>query len=904
MESSHIIENNPEFRAKDIQVLNFWRKYFLENKILKGYAGYEKLISAQQNLKTDNAYFARKESDVTFAITRGHYSFVPCVLLVDGIPIQNLKDPELDAGAILAFKTENMHTFLCFNRDAGSGAIKKCKLPDDIEKAKSILATHKYLNLPYGGKSHDLNEQIRKLSKRKNRLHEEKYRTKSGKTKINMDYSFYNKNNSIQHNEALIRPMFLQTNNATRRFSDISHIILADETCGGLTWGNVLFAFMMQHYLSGYDHHVGIYYYNSKEGKHYPLPFIIWVILNKHVVKFINNNNGYDSKILNLSFKSFMAKIFDDSKKNEMALCALNSEELRTLRLVDDSSNIEEIIKYSGISNHYKNSGLSDNEISIDIIKILPFTDYLVQCLLIEMKPMQLSALVADLMMSKKYNKAKEIVDNYKISIDYRCNDTDYTLLHLAVIANQPELVVSFLNAGADLKATATSDDHSPLSLAIHNNDICMMKVLFPHMMSINLLPTCNYKLQLDDLGIAEKYNLKNNFDKKHITIQQIPTCRIEMVGSNMKEPIIESMFSHDAAFTYYEKNRIAPLVIVFANGFKSGGNGASGNRQEEQLLKLSDYTVNIMPNNLRNGNVESFGGIYTIKNTSLVSNNKFAIVDFAFVAMPNIGDALHDQATPAEGNYFSPRTYLYHVTSLVILQFYLARFSGKVMITGRQGCGLFKNDDEIISAIIRKVNEMPEFLDIQVIYALGKNFTPDNCKRPLYQIYQYPLKEITDDIGCCIDEIRFDSNMDINIISKNIVENYKLGKEVIKKMDPIIKFIDEVIIKHLNKGYQTKFNGAMTFWVSNDTKTTWDDMKKKKIKCMNDAKVYIKNCLNLGMTLDQAVSDFKQTYADIIYSNRDGFRVASTKTSRLLDQLVTFCNKENENIITSIRLS
>lgn len=310
----------------------------------------------------------------------------------------------------------------------------------------------------------------------------------------------------------------------------------------------------------------------------------------------------------------------------------------------------------------------------------------------------------------------------------------------------------------------------------------------------INLLPGA-YPLQEDQLDISkDKYYFCYNSKSYNRRIPAIDTIQIELIrpvsiNSIAKKPKI-SFLGIVGTAKFIPASKINSLLIVNSNGFISGGNGEDYNPWEgikEEVLTYSNAPF-AMPKSLQDGMVESFGGLYTIINAKIDETS----ADLAFVAMPNIGKTSAFDI-PSEVNYFSRTSYLQHMTSLVILQFYLARFSGNKMIVGR--CNSFQgNKDEDIAAIYHAVNQMPEFCNVQVYFALG---TKD---KDVVDTYQNPsastLKDITRIIGLIQEESK---NLDITELVKNIRNNYKKGKECANKILEIFKYIDENIVANLD---------------------------------------------------------------------------------------------------------
>ena len=196
----------------------------------------------------------------------------------------------------------------------------------------------------------------------------------------------------------------------------------------------------------------------------------------------------------------------------------------------------------------------------------------------------------------------------------------------------------------------------------------------------------------------------------------------------------------------------IQPLVVLFANANHPGGYGETAPAQEENVLKDSNAPYAI-PKKYDQGLILTYGGLYIISNAIINVKDKNIDVNFVFVAMPDL-----KTINSKESIYSSDReAYLRHVASLIILQFHAAKNCGNVMVTGRQGCGIFGNKDGDIAAVIQSVANLPLFKDVKVVYALGKNPQLDNT-------YLNPPNNIINEVNQCIQTLQKDIGQDLKI--------------------------------------------------------------------------------------------------------------------------------------------
>jgi len=182
---------------------------------------------------------------------------------------------------------------------------------------------------------------------------------------------------------------------------------------------------------------------------------------------------------------------------------------------------------------------------------------------------------------------------------------------------------------------------------------------------------------------------------------------------------------------------------------------------------------------------------------------------------MPNMDDGIRGFDTPSEKNYFSRESYLVHVTSLVILQFYLARFSNNIIITGRHGCGFFNNNDRDVAAIFHAVSQMPEFKNIQIIFALGedKTISMKNKEYSLHEIYRKPSHKIIKEVEAAIKQIRKAAPSFTPLaIATNLMTNYEKAKKTGIEINGINICIDNFFIDPNRRPDHNK----MKLWESN----------------------------------------------------------------------------------------
>lgn len=269
----------------------------------------------------------------------------------------------------------------------------------------------------------------------------------------------------------------------------------------------------------------------------------------------------------------------------------------------------------------------------------------------------------------------------------------------------------------------------------------------------VKLLPTSNAKLTTKNLDLTTPDNpypypstAKKFPDKPEINISNNFTEN--KTSYNNEEKLnkfnIQPYFAQQAAYQLSLQD-IKPLIVLFANPNHAGGYGETAKAQEENILKDSNAPY-ATPKQYENGLILTYGGLYAITNANLSANNQIIPVDFVFVPMPDLS-----QPTSHEYSYTKDReSYLRHVTSLMILQFHAAKNCGNVMITGRQGCGVFANKDEDIAAIIHTVASLTEFKDVKVVYALGSSRQLDNT-------YLNPPQNIIHEVENTIQTIQND---------------------------------------------------------------------------------------------------------------------------------------------------
>jgi len=405
------------------------------------------------------------------------------------------------------------------------------------------------------------------------------------------------------------------------------------------------------------------------------------------------------------------------------------------------------------------------------------------------------------------------------------------------------------------------------------------------------------------EIDISYKYESMNSLPKRRAMFSVIDSGNVNVVKNSINKPkevIIESCYSQDAAMRFYEHHNIKPLVTIFANGFTSGGAGLCKRPpQEESILAISNAPY-AMPKDLGDGLVKSFGGLYLISNAEIMIDEKVTPVDFVFVALPNFGQPILSLNTPCEKNYFHRYSYLRHVTSLMIMQFQLAKLNNNVLITGRHGCGIFQNKDEDISAIIHAINRMPQFEMVQVIFALGRNFIPENQNRCTHEIYKNPLQNIVGEVYECIDDIGQCTKLELDKISEDIKKQYIFGmrNDIIEIMQDI-----DLIEEYLNNGFLTKMHSFTLFSsVEQSEKRKW--VREMKIRCLEHLKKYIttnkydRESFNASVVecwkmlpvsvLNCDLRDIKcQTIFDIINLDRDGEMLESeTKTATMIENL------------------
>lgn len=318
------------------------------------------------------------------------------------------------------------------------------------------------------------------------------------------------------------------------------------------------------------------------------------------------------------------------------------------------------------------------------------------------------------------------------------------------------------------------------------------------NILKVKLLPTCATKLEIKELDISQqkyKNSVSANFPQKpDIKIETIETNIISIDDSANQFPkfSVSSQFSQGAALELFNKG-VKPMVVLFANAEHPGGYGENAPAQEERVLKDSNASYAI-PKDYQNGLNITYGGCYVISDViiKVEDNNKTkkdVRADFTFVAMPD----LHIYEGNLESYYAKPENraaYLRHITSLMILQFHAAKLGSGVMVTGRQGCGVFQNNDEDVAAVIHAVANLPEFKDVKVVYALGRDSVEKNNKRKTHEIYSKPLQEKLDEVNKCIENIRQDKNVDENLEISKISHDMK--NRYCKNIKPYISLLSE----------------------------------------------------------------------------------------------------------------
>jgi len=274
------------------------------------------------------------------------------------------------------------------------------------------------------------------------------------------------------------------------------------------------------------------------------------------------------------------------------------------------------------------------------------------------------------------------------------------------------------------------------------------------------------------DIDISCKHKNTMGFPKPHVTFDTFGLIKWKKWQyDETKEIIIQSCSSHYAAMHYYQKNNVKPLVSIFTDGFTSGGLTLNG------ILAASNAPY-AMPKDLGDGLVQSFGGLYLISNAEIKVDEKTTPVDFAFVALPNL-----DQ--PCEADYFDRHGYIRHVTTLMIMQFQLAKSMNKVLMIDREGCDLVENKDEDIAAIIHAVKNIPEFRSVEVIIALG-----DGIK----DSYTNPLKDRINEVEKCIPLIRYATQLDLNSLSHDLKKRYAHGVAMANNSQ--LKALEEKVVQ------------------------------------------------------------------------------------------------------------
>ena len=380
----------------------------------------------------------------------------------------------------------------------------------------------------------------------------------------------------------------------------------------------------------------------------------------------------------------------------------------------------------------------------------------------------------------------------------------------------------------------------------------------------INFLPACK---NIDSIAINDDMSTmfyQTNRCKGFISIKEIKTLSDD---APVKEPIIKEINDTRAIFDFIHANKVNPLIVIPVKNFIFGDYTNCVIGIEKEVIAMSNANA-YMPAALENSVVESVGGIYTITKSTIKRNNMHAkvSVDFAFVALPDMAKT--------ESNYFSRESYLKHVTSLAIIQFYLARFSNNMLITGRQGCEFLNNKDEDIAAIIWAVNQMPEFRNIQVIFTIHEKFGKT-------ETYKNPDKEKMQEVNNCINIIRMESNLNITKLAKNIQANYISGKNVAKTVFDISQYLDENMIEKINS---FAWNGLALF--SNN------DARNNEIKTwINNLKNELCNGLQNKMDLGLIIYIFKENNPLNCNAN------IITKIDDELDRLVSEFGNENKKI-------
>ena len=376
--------------------------------------------------------------------------------------------------------------------------------------------------------------------------------------------------------------------------------------------------------------------------------------------------------------------------------------------------------------------------------------------------------------------------------------------------------------------------------------------------------------------------------------------------------PIIMECYSEVAAENIYHKEFVQPLIIIFANGFTPGGyywTNKNCNAQEESILAKTENIEEKLPPKYGKGLIEDYLGINIISNATIIHNSKKTRAHLAFVAMPNLGAPNPELNTPTE-NFVDRKAYLKHVISLVILQFHAAKRLGQFMITGRQGCGVFQNDDEDISAIIRCVNELKIFEDVQIVYALGRNCKKNlgNSQRTLYEIYNNPDSFTCNIVKECINEIKIETNIfEMKTVAEYMRDNYLLQM----KISTYVYGIKNIISYLADEGTVSRLKAAWHGFFENETGLNDEKIKGYKIFAMNDLISLMLEYLPQGKEPIFILDDFLSaksscpnfTNEELIFLGRDGNKAESTETSKMLDALFKIIRSEKrENRLFSFQ--
>ncbi len=305
-------------------------------------------------------------------------------------------------------------------------------------------------------------------------------------------------------------------------------------------------------------------------------------------------------------------------------------------------------------------------------------------------------------------------------------------------------------------------------------------------MLTISVLPSSPHYLLPWEIDISDKYNkIKKIYAKEFVHINSIADEKILFSDDDNTEtnkPIIKCENSETIIMDLYEKDNEKRLMVISANPVISGGGGQNGEGLEEKIISLTNAPF-AMPNDLGEGLVPHLGGLYKISNVQISKDNRHAITDMLFISMPNMGYPIKLLKTPSEKKYFTRESYLEHIACMMIQEVYLARFTNNTIIIPRQGCGLFANEDEDLSAVIHVVGKM--FSDVQIIVALGKNVELQYDKRNLLVIYSEPLMDKIVEVEKAINNLRakLNNGFTLHAISKNMIASYLTGREQAMKI-------------------------------------------------------------------------------------------------------------------------